>query len=200
MIVGPMNQRLRMIRRITENDSRQSIVVDSAEQWFSAHFASQEEGDADAGRPRDRNARTPMYVGASGLGSYPAPIGAGDRAEDASGIIWEAIEKSEPVKSGFLTVYYRSLVMRLGDIYPHRGDIMSQGSEIRLPDALCAIWQDGESQEDRGRYQIFSGEMPVEYEDLIDVNAKVAIEGAHYKITEHVRFLRHIDLKLRRST
>lgn len=187
MIVGPVNASFNFTRRVVIGNDRMIFIDPAPNEGFSAHVGSVEEG-GDTGAPRDTEDRTTMYVPKSGLFPFGG-ANVGDRFADVrTGDEWEVVDESSDVRSGFAVVYQKFAAVLVEKLYPYIVAVERQDGSVVYPEARFAIWQTGESQGDRGRYESYSAETSPEFASLlVDKNLRVRTGEDLFRVTSATR-------------
>lgn len=193
MLSGRMRDRLRVTRTVTDG----TVDDDATSVWFPAAVGALESDGG--GLPRER-LRRDVVIAARVL-THPLPrLTAGARVEDRDGNVYELLDDMSEVTHAGRLVAYTAAALEVAELYPTAANILTQDGAVVSTGASVAIAASGERNTDRGTYEDFRGEAPLEHHAALNERNRSLVVGAdRYRVVACVRRPSHVELDLRRA-
>lgn len=205
----PLNAQLvhqaRITRRVTVGTDLGVTVEDLVaedEPWFKCRLVLvRDEPSDEDGSPRSLPRMKLRY--SSGFLRPSEALGAGYRVEIRSGRVLELLGRPRTLLHGSAPAGQQAQVQDISTLYPLASSITGAGGDpVHAEDVPTALWMDDETMSDRGDYETYSGEVPIEFHSHFDAaNCQLVIGGDVFKITRAV--IKHrgprVALTLRKS-
>lgn len=180
-MIVPLSDRARIVRRVSLSTGA-PVVVDIEEGAFPCQLSAPTESGS--GSPRD----TPPHLLRWARGIYgPGSSLSGSSRIYVQGFLFECTSAStREIRQGSWVAGYEVNLVKVSDLYPLQAQLTEQNKTVVIAAMPCGLWSPSESHQDRGEYENWLGEAPVNYWADVRINRSLVIAGKRYRITSSV--------------
>lgn len=195
---------LSSLARVTRTVGVNSSLEVTVSEVPSAFFWCELDSPTSAVDPVDESPRrnTP-YVFRYGNG-YLKPTKKIDSAAwiEIEAVVYEVMGHPRMLRNKSFSYGYEAQLLPITELYPYKCALVPKGTAVSPPQNIpAALWLPTEDTRDHGGYVSYSGYVPVNYQDLIDINTEMLIGTKRFTVTRetHDRSSGIVSLTLRGS-
>lgn len=180
-MITPLPDRARIVRRVSFL-AGSPVVVDQEEETFPCQLTAPTESKS--GPPRD----TPPHLLRWSSGIYgPGDYLSGSSRILVQGALFECTSAStREIRQGAWIAGYEVDLVKVSDLYPLQTQLVEQDKTVVMPSVPCALWSPSENHRDRGEYENWLGEAPVDFWQEIQRNRSLMVGGKRHRIMSSV--------------